>query len=70
MSQNFTLLTESQLAERQQRSVRTIQADRLKGGGIPYVKLGRSVRYRLCDVERWEADHIVTSTSEVGHGID
>ena len=48
------LLTEQQLAERQQRSVKTLQNLRVKGGSIPFVKIGRHVRYRLSDVIAWE----------------
>jgi predicted DNA-binding transcriptional regulator AlpA len=37
---------------------------RLTGEGPPFVKLGRSVRYRLCDVSAWVASRVVRSTSE------
>ena len=65
MSTTAVFLTEIQLAERHQRAVKTLQADRLKGGGVPFVKLGRSVRYRLSDIEAWEQAHLMHSTSEV-----
>ena len=39
---------------------------RLRGGGIPYVKWNRSVRYRLVDIEAWEQAHLRHSTSDVG----
>ena len=29
---------------------------------LPFVKIGRSVRYRQCDLERWVADRTMTST--------
>jgi hypothetical protein len=60
------LLTETQLAERQQRSVKTLQNLRVKGGSIPFVKIGRHVRYRLSDVIAWEAAHTLSSTSDGG----
>ena len=60
------LLTETQLAERQQRSVKTLQNLRVKGGSIPFVKIGRHVRYRLSDVIAWEAAH--TLPVDVGRG--
>lgn len=60
------LLTEQQLAERQQRSVKTLQNLRVKGGSIPFVKIGRHVRYRLSDVIAWESAHTLTSTSDGG----
>jgi hypothetical protein len=46
-------LTESQLSVRHQRSVKTIRNDRLRGGYIPFVKVGRLVRYRMSDVLRY-----------------
>lgn len=60
------LLTEQQVAERQGRAVKTLQNQRVSGDGIPFVKLGRSVRYRLSDVEAWEAARVRTSTSDIG----
>ena len=63
---NNILLTEQQLAERQQRSIKTLQNLRVKGGSIPFVKIGRHVRYRLRDVLAWEEAHTCRSTSDVG----
>jgi hypothetical protein len=41
-----SLLTERKLSQRIDRSIRTLQADRLRGGGgIPYIKIGHRVRY-------------------------
>jgi hypothetical protein len=61
-------LNETQVAERQGRSVRTLQAERLKGGGIPFVKFGRAVRYRLTDVIAFENAHVRQSTSDTREG--
>jgi len=59
------LLTEGQLAARWAlASAKKLQADRLKGGGCPFVKIGRSVRYRLSDVLAYETANLRTSTSE------
>ena len=44
------LLTENEAARLRRQSVRTLQAERLRGVGCSYVKLGRSVRYRRADV--------------------
>jgi hypothetical protein len=44
-----SLLTERELSQCINRSIRTLQADRLRGGGIPYIKIGHLVR---CD---WDA---------------
>lgn len=58
-------LNEKQLAERQQRSIKTIRNQRVSGDGIPFVRMGRSVRYRLDDVEAWENARRFTSTSSM-----
>lgn len=46
-------------------SVATLNGWRTKGGGPPFVKAGRSVRYRLIDLETWMADRVVANTGEV-----
>lgn len=46
-------------------SVSTLQKKRVAGDGPPYVKLGRSVRYRPEDLEDYVAARVVTSTSEL-----
>jgi hypothetical protein len=58
------LLTEIEAAQLRSQSVRTLQAERLRGGGCPYVKIGRSVRYRYSDVLRFIDSHLVRSTTE------
>jgi hypothetical protein len=45
-------------------SVRTLQAARVKGGGVPFVRIGRAVRYRLEDVLAYEHARLRTNTSE------
>lgn len=57
-------LNERQLAERWGVSVRTLQAARVKGSGVPFVRIGRSVRYRLEDVLAYEQARLRTNTSE------
>lgn len=58
-------LNEQQLARRWVCSIKKLQADRLKGRGCVFVRLGRCVRYRLADVEAFEAAHVRTSTSDM-----
>lgn len=52
------LLTQAEVAERLSVSERTLEAWRCRGFGPAFVKLGRSVRYRPSDVERWLAAHV------------
>ena len=60
------LLTEHDLAHRQNRSVKTIRNQRVLGTGIPFVKIGHLVRYRLRDVIESEEHSFRKSTSEYG----
>jgi hypothetical protein len=59
------LLTEKLLSKRWGlASEKKLQADRLKGAGCRFVRIGRAVRYRLSDVLAYEAANLRTSTSE------
>jgi predicted DNA-binding transcriptional regulator AlpA len=42
----------------------TLEKMRVLGNGPQFVKLGRSVRYRISDLEAYVADRVVSSTSE------
>ena len=46
----FGLVNEETAAAMLQVSVSTLQKDRSRGNLIPYVKLGRAVRYRVSDL--------------------
>lgn len=48
-----TLLTELELANLLQVSVKTLQGQRWQKVGIPYLKIGRAVRYRREDIESY-----------------
>lgn len=60
------LLDETALADRWKWSVKTLRNKRVTGGFIPFVKISRSVRYRLSDIIAWEEAHLHRSTSEGG----
>jgi excisionase family DNA binding protein len=45
-------------------AVPTLEAMRVSGRGPSYMKLGRSVRYRVADLDKWLAARVVTSTSQ------
>lgn len=59
-------LTERALAQRWEVSVKLLQKKRYSGEGVPYVKLGRLVRYRLKDVIAHENANNRRHTSEEG----
>lgn len=52
------LLTENDLAARWRLSPKTLQAARIRGTLVRYVKIGRAVRYRLADVIAYEQTHL------------
>jgi hypothetical protein len=58
------LLDERALAELLDVSVRTLQAERQRGDGIPFIKLGRSVRYDPKVVEQYLRAQTRVSTSQ------
>jgi excisionase family DNA binding protein len=58
------LLNQCEAAKLLRLSERTLERLRVAGGGPSFVKAGRSVRYRECDLERWISERVVNSTSE------
>lgn len=58
------LWDENELAAKSNIAVSTLQKQRMKGGGIPFVKMGRLVRYRPQDVAAYLEKRVVFSTSD------
>lgn len=56
---SLTILTEDDLAEVLGLEPRTIQAWRAEGRGPDFVKLGKSVFYRVADVRAWIDANVV-----------
>jgi excisionase family DNA binding protein len=55
---------ENVIAKQLKCDVKTLQAWRSRGGGPPFVKVGRLVRYRAEDVKAWVESRRKRSTSE------
>ena len=65
------LLHTSEAAHIRGQSERTLEAERLKGGGCPYIRLGRrAVRYRRRDLMAYIAMRERKSTSDPGQDSD
>lgn len=60
------LLSEKDAARILGCSIFKLQKDRRIGSPIPYIKIGRSVRYKLEDIESYIDQHRFFSTSEYG----
>ena len=50
-------LTEQEVSARTGLSLSTLRAHRFKRIGIPYIKIGRSVRYRIYDLSAYLDAH-------------
>jgi len=58
-------LRQQDLGQRWGISPRTLEKWRWQGEGPRFVKIGGRIRYRIEDVEAWEAIHILSSTAEI-----
>lgn len=60
------LLSEKEAARILGCSIFKLQKDRRIGSPIPYIKIGRSVRYKLEDIESYIDQQRFSSTSQYG----
>ena len=60
MKTEGTLVDENVTAKMIDRAVQTLRNDRHNRRGLPYIKLGRSVRYVLADIESYIEDHRIS----------
>ena len=63
--QNNILITTEKAAELLCCTKRKLEADRIRGGGVPFIKVGRCVRYDTRDIEAYVSSRKFHSTSEV-----
>lgn len=54
---NSTMFSQETVAAILDCSLATIERDRWIGNGIPFVKIGRLVRYRKTDICTWLEEH-------------
>lgn len=59
-----SLLNTFQVAQLLNCTERKLESDRIKGGGIRYIKIGKSVRYDIRDIEDYIEANTVNSTSQ------
>ena len=52
-------LTEQEVSARTGLSLSTLRAHRFKRIGFPYIKIGRAVRDRVCDLEAFLSKHLI-----------
>jgi excisionase family DNA binding protein len=58
------LINTKQVAELLMAKANTVEIWRCRGEGPPFIKVGRSVRYRRSDVDAWLDKQTRQSTSE------
>lgn len=61
---NKQYLTEQQVSALTAIAVKTLQGMRVKGNGIPFIKVGRLVRYDLAKIHEFMNQQTKTSTSQ------
>lgn len=59
-------ITEKDVAEMTGRAVQTLRNDRCKCKGIPYSKIGASIRYKVEDVVSFMEGHRIIPKLEAG----
>jgi hypothetical protein len=57
MQNKLQLIDEKELSRITRRALSTIRNDRHLGRGIPYIRIGRSIRYNLYDVQSYLESH-------------
>jgi hypothetical protein len=62
---HMVLCNEHEAARILNKKVSTLRTERVKGGGLPYCKLGRNVRYRMSDIQAHIEAGMRDSTSQV-----
>jgi hypothetical protein len=58
MNQQSDLLTAKECAEYRRCHVRTLENERERGDGCPFIRIGRRIYYRRADVDKFIADHL------------
>ena len=65
-SPDWALFSQETVAAIRDCSAATLERDRWIGIGVPFIKMGHSVRYRKSEIRAWLENHVaVQSTSEV-----
>ena len=66
LAPDWALFSQETLAAIRDCSLATLERDRWAGTGVPFVKMGRLVRYRKSDIRAWLEQHeSMSSTSKI-----
>ena len=57
MNKDKHYLTEKEASSKSRKALSTLRNDRFMGRGLPYIKVGRSVRYDLDDIILYMDSH-------------
>jgi len=63
---NTSLFNQKTVALVRDCSTATLERDRWAGGGIPFIKINRAVKYRKADVLAWLEQYQPQSSTSVG----
>lgn len=59
----WALFSQETIAAIRDCSLATIERDRWIGIGVPFIKMGRLVRYRKSDIQTWLQQHAVQQST-------
>lgn len=62
------LFNQTVIAHIRDCSIATLERDRWAGGGVPFLKIGRAVKYRKSDVLNWLGKHHPQASTSVTGG--
>src|SRR3546814_16113822 len=69
IASNDRFLTNAEAATWLKLSPRTLEKQRVLGGGPPFRKFGRRVLYAVADLEAWSAERTCVSTSDPNYPV-
>lgn len=70
LAPDWVMFSQETVAAIRDCSIKTVERDRWLGAGIPFIKMGRLVRYRKSDISTWLSQHKTQSSTscDAAHG--
>jgi hypothetical protein len=70
LAPDWLIFSQETVAAIRDCSIKTIERDRWMGIGIPFIKMGRLVRYRKSDINAWIGQHKTHLSTIYSHIAD
>lgn len=63
LSPDWAVFSQETVAAIRDCSTKTLERERWIGNGIPFIKMGRLVRYRKNDIRQWLENHAIKQST-------